>query len=232
MSGEELVVRLVDVGKAYSVAGIEVEILRGINLGVRSGEFMSILGSYGSGRTCLLNIMGLISRPTSGKVFIRGKNVSKVNLGPQDPMRTDKVGFLSRAFGLIPELTVLENLELAFHITGVDDFEERVTRALSDVGMEGDEYRLAKTLSPLEARLLSIARNMAGDVSILVCDDPAAGLSKNDAGKIASLLIKANGERDITVIVGTPERRAEFDVGRTVRVEDGSLQGESGNGIR
>jgi putative ABC transport system ATP-binding protein len=214
------------------VAGIEVEILRGINLGVRSGEFMSILGSYGSGRTCLLNIMGLISRPTSGKVFIRGKDVTRVNLGSRDSVGSDKVGFLSRAFGLIPELTVLENLELAFHITGVDDFEERVARALSDVGMEGDEYRLARALSPLEARLLSIARNMAGDVNILVCDDPAAGLSTNDAGKIAGLLIKANREREITVIVGTPERRPEFGIGVTVRVEDGSLLGESGNEIR
>ena len=230
MSEEELAVRLVDVGKAYSVAGIEVEILRGINLDVGSGEFISILGPYGSGRTCLLNIMGLISRPTSGKVFIRGRDVTRVNLGSQDPMGTERVGFLSRAFGLIPELTVLENLELAFHITGVNDFEERVARALSDVGMEGDEYRLARALSPLESRLLSIARNMAGDVSILVCDDPAAGLSSKDADKIARLLIKANREREITVIVGAPERWSEFD--RTIRVENGSLFGESGNGVR
>ena len=122
-------------------------------------------------------------------------------------------------------MTVLENLELAFHITGVDDFEERVARALSDVDMEGDEYRLARTLSPLESRLLSIARNMAGDVNILVCDDPAAGLSTSDASKIAGLLIKANREREITVIVGTPDKRPEFDIGTTVKVENGSLLG-------
>jgi putative ABC transport system ATP-binding protein len=231
MSEDGLAVRLVDIGKAYSVAGIEVRILSGINLGVSYGEFMSILGSYGSGRTCLLNIMGLISKPTSGKVFIRGKNVTKLDLGSQNPIMTDRVGFLSKAFGLVPELTVLENLELAFHITGANDFEERVASALSDVGMEGDEYRLARTLSALESRLLSIARNMAGDVNILVCDDPAAGLSTSDASKIADLLIKANREREISVIVGTPDKQDEFDIGTTVRVENGSLLGEHVNGI-
>jgi putative ABC transport system ATP-binding protein len=222
---EEPIVKLVDVGKGYSVAGIEIQVLREVNLQVHPGEFVNILGSYGSGRTTLLNIIGLICRSTSGRVFVFGKDVTGISQRSLDSLRTKKIGFFSRAFGLVPEMTVQENLELAFHLAGVDEIDDRVSGALSDVGLEGGENRLAKTLSPLESKLLSIARNMAADVSLLVCDDPAAGLSKDDAGEIARLLIRTNEDRGTSIVAGVPSHRDEFDIGTTIRVENGRVVG-------
>jgi len=227
---EDPVVRLEGVEKSYSMSGIDIEILRGVNLELGEGEVASILGSYGSGRTTLLSIIGLITRPSSGRVFICGKDTTRLSRGSIESLRTRKVGFLSRAFGLIPDLTVLENLELAFQITGGEGIEERIGRALTDAGMEGGEYRMARSLSPLESRMLSISKNLGGEVSLLVCDDPAAGLSDKDSPKIARMLKKVNREMGISIIVGAPGRRTDFDIGTIIRIENGLAARESPDG--
>jgi len=225
------VVSLEGVEKSYSMAGIDIEILRGVNLEVGRGEVVSILGSYGSGRTCLLSIIGLITRPSSGRVLICGKDTTRLSRGSMESLRTRKVGFLSRAFGLIPDLTVLENLELAFQINGEEGIEEQITRALTDADMEGGEYRMARSLSPLESRMLSISKNMGGEVSLLVCDDPAAGLSERDSLKIVRMLKKANRETGISIILGTPGPRTEFDIETAIRIENGLATREPPDGI-
>lgn len=230
MSVEDPVVKLAGVEKNYSMAGIDIRILRGIDLEVGRGEFVNIMGSYGSGRTSLLSIIGLITKPSSGRVFVCGKDTTRLSQRSIESLRIRRVGFLSRAFGLIPDLTVLENLELAFQIPDSNGIEQRIDKALRDADMEGGEYRMARGLSPLESRMLSIARNMGEEMGLLVCDDPTAGLSEKDSLKIIRMLKKANRETGISIIVGAPDRRTEMDIGIKIRVENGLAVRESPDG--
>ncbi len=199
------VAQLVGVEKSYRIGGIEVHALKGVTLSFFSGEFASVVGSTGSGWPTLLSIIACLSRPSSGRVVVAGTNVTRAGEDQLDELRLRKIGFLSQAFNLIPNMTAFENIELALRMAGTVDgsIEEKVGEMLSSVGLEGKETEIPRKLSRLEAIRLAIAKSLANDPVLLVCDDPTANLEDEEAAQIIGLLGKFNQEMGTTVVLGT-----------------------------
>ncbi len=223
MAGNSIV-RLIDVDKTYSVGCIEIKALQSVDLIIPPGGFVSILGPYGSGRTTLLNVIGCTCRPTAGHAVICGTDTTRASEESLSRLRTRSIGFISQAYNLIPDLTVYENLELSLPLSGKVPSESKIGGMLGDVELRGKEEALPGGLSSLESRLLAMAKSMVGDPQLLVCDDPTAGLSREDGGRIVQLLGAFNEKNGTTVIIGTADRGTARKTRSEITISSGRVK--------
>ncbi|MFN3267631.1 MAG: ABC transporter ATP-binding protein, partial [Zestosphaera sp.] len=176
MSNEEgVLMQLVDVWKAYRVGDVVTWALRGVNLSIVRGDFVAIMGPSGSGKTTLLNIIGLLDRPTKGKVYVDGVDVSVLPSDELARLRNKKIGFVFQQFNLVARMTVYENIELPLIPAGVPPRlrREMVLRALKAVGGE-DEWLIKKPtqLSGGQQQRVAIARALVNNPEIILADEP------------------------------------------------------------
>lgn len=199
------VVELINVHKTYRLGRVEIHALRGINLSVEKGAFISIMGPSGSGKTTLLNIIGTLDKPTKGKVLIDNVDITKLSDKELTKLRRDKIGFVFQFHNLIPVLTALENVELPMIIASVPR-EERLKRAkhlLKLVGLEDRMNHRPNELSGGEQQRVAIARALANKPSLILADEPTGELDTENSKLVMEIFRKAVVEEGATAIIVT-----------------------------
>ncbi len=198
---EELI-RLENVWKSY-YGGAVVHALRGVSISIFKGDFISILGPSGSGKSTFLHIASLLDKPTKGKVFFRGKEVSHLSDEELSNIRGKRIGFVFQAFNLIPNMTALENVELPLMIQGFSE-EERRKRALSmleKLGLKERIYHFPSQLSGGQKQRVAIARALIVSPDVVFADEPTGNLDSKSGKEVIKIFKKLNKEGKTLVIV-------------------------------
>ncbi len=221
-------VELVDVVKDYIVGPYIVHALRGVNMRVKKGDFVAIMGPSGSGKSTLLNMIGAIDRPTSGKVYVDGIDISKLNDNELAELRNKKIGFVFQAYNLINRTTVLRNVELPAIVSGMPG-SKRIKRAkelLELVGLKEEIHRSPKYLSGGQQQRVAIARALMNNPSLILADEPTGNLDSKSGEEVMKYLRKLNKDLGTTVIVVTHNRSVAEMADRILYIKDGVIVGE------
>jgi putative ABC transport system ATP-binding protein len=219
----DIVVETVNLTKEYHLGGIIVPALRGIDLRVRRGEFLVVMGPSGSGKSTLLNMIGGLDNPTSGKVYINGQDISRMSDAALTELRAREIGFVFQFYNLVPVLTALENVELPLMITGVPEKEgrKRAEELLDRVGLGDRLHHRPDELSGGQRQRVSIARALANNPSIVLADEPTGDVDTQTGSEIMELMHDLNRNMGATFIVITHDPVIAEHCDRVVRIVDG-----------
>jgi len=226
--GRNVIIRLDSVTKVYSGDGVETPALRGVSLEILEGEFVAIVGPSGSGKSTLLHIMGGLDKPTSGKVYIDGVDISKLSDKELAELRNKKIGFVFQAFNLINRMNALNNV--AFPL-GARDTPPKIRKqlalsALQLVGLSEEAYRTPSRLSGGEQQRVAVARALVTEAPILLCDEPTGNLDTQNTKVITELLYRLNKEYGKTVVVITHNMEVAKAADRILFIRDGRIERE------
>ncbi len=223
---EEIAVRAVDVTRSYGPAATIVHALRGVSLEVHRGERIALLGKSGSGKSTLLHILGGLDRPTSGSVWLAGRELAQMSAGDLARYRLKKVGMIFQAFNLIPSRTAWQNVELPMIFAGVAPRERRdaARAALEAVGLGARLTHRPSELSGGEQQRVAIARALVNRPQILLADEPTGNLDSDTAHEILGLLLAhLDGHHTTLILVTHDEELADRCAQRTLRMKDGQV---------
>ncbi len=218
-------IKLENVHKIYKLGKAKVVALRGINLKIESGDYISIMGPSGSGKSTLMNIIGGLDRPTKGRVYIDGRDISRLSDRELAKIRLKKIGFVFQQFNLIPTLTALENVALPMWFAGVNR-RKRIKRAkelLRMVGLEGREHHKPRELSGGEQQRVAIARALANNPEVILADEPTGNLDTKTGRKIIEILEKLNKEEGKTLVIVTHDPEIGKRAKRQLKIRDGII---------
>jgi len=226
----EAIVEAVEVKKTYLLGEVPVSALRGVNLRVEEGDFVSVLGPSGSGKSTLLNLIGALDKPTEGKMLIEGVDVSTLGESQLADLRR-RIGFVFQFFNLIPRFSARENVELSMAIAGVGPKErrKRAEDLLETVGLKERMNHRPAELSGGEQQRVAIARALANKPRFLLMDEPTGNIDSKAAGEIVGLIKKLNEQQSVTVIMVTHDQRLASQSKRIVQMFDGSIVQEVAN---
>jgi len=221
------VVEAINLRKTYMLGKVPVEALRGINLRVERGDFLSILGPSGSGKSTLLNLIGALDKPTEGKMLIEGVDVSTLNDNQLADLRR-RIGFVFQFFNLIPRFTARENVELSMSIADTSKAERRkqTEDLLETVGLKERMNHKPAELSGGEQQRVAIARALANSPRFLLMDEPTGNIDSKTANEVIRLIKRLNEERDVTIIMVTHDQHLAEETKRTVQMFDGVITKE------
>lgn len=206
----------------------ELEILHGIDLKVQEGEFLSIVGSSGSGKTTIMNIIGILDRPTEGGYILDGVDVAHARDRELSLIRNQKIGFVFQTYNLISRTSALRNVELPMLYAGKKR-SERAKRAKELLQMVGMEERMSHNpdeLSGGQKQRVAIARAMANDPAIILADEPTGALDSGTGRKIMDIFQRLNKEQGKTIILITHSQELAEETRRIVTLKDGQIIGE------
>ena len=208
----------------------ELEILHGIDLEVKRGEFVSIVGSSGSGKTTMMNIIGILDRPTEGEYQLDGVDVAKAKDKELSFIRNQKIGFVFQTYNLIGRTSALKNVELPMLYAGIGRRErkERAKELLEMVGMEERLSHNPDELSGGQKQRVAIARAMANNPAIILADEPTGALDSKTGRMIMDIFHKLNQEQKKTIVLITHSQELAQETGRIVTLKDGEIIGERG----
>lgn len=206
----------------------ELEILHGIDLQVKQGEFLSVVGSSGSGKTTMMNIIGVLDRPTEGEYILDGIDVAHAKDKELSMIRNQKIGFVFQTYNLISRTSALKNVELPLLYAGIGKKErmERSQELLQMVEMEDRMTHNPDELSGGQKQRVAIARAMANNPSIILADEPTGALDSRTGRKIMDIFHRLNEEQGKTVILITHSQELAEETGRIVTLKDGEIIGE------
>ncbi len=206
----------------------ELEILHGIDLEVKRGEFVSIVGSSGSGKTTMMNIIGILDRPTEGAYQLDGVDVAKAKDKELSLIRNQKIGFVFQTYNLIGRTSALKNVELPMLYAGIGRRErkERAKELLQMVGMEERLSHNPDELSGGQKQRVAIARAMANDPAIILADEPTGALDSKTGRMIMDIFHRLNQEQKKTIVLITHSQELAQETGRIVTLKDGEIIGE------
>lgn len=217
-------IRLQSIVKSFTVAKDEVQVLKGIDLRIRQGEFTAIMGPSGSGKSTLMNIIGCLDRPTSGAYFLNGDLVSQYDENELAHIRNRSIGFVFQQFQLLPRLNALKNVELPMIYAGLSKKErqKRAADALEKVGLSERMHHLPNELSGGQKQRVAIARAIVNQPDLILADEPTGALDTKTSMQIMELFTMLNQEGATIVVVTHEEEVAEY-AKRIVHVRDGLL---------
>jgi len=227
-SGNDIVLKVENIIKIFeSVAG-RVAALRGVNLSIRKGEFVSIVGPSGSGKSTLLNMIGALDRPTSGRVIINGVDVFTLSDGELATMRNHLIGFIFQSYNLINRTTVLKNVELPAILSGMEGEkkEQRALKILDVLGISDKASFKPTNLSGGQQQRVAIARALMNDPAIILADEPTGNLDTKTGNEVFDLLkmLSSKFRRTIVMVTHNPELAAATD--RAIFIRDGTVEKE------
>ena len=219
-------IKIDNVHKIYQIGPLSMEILKGVNLTVGRGEFLSIVGTSGCGKSTLMNILGLLDIASSGSYFLDGKEVSDLSDREHSETRNKEIGFAFQHFYLLSRLTALDNVGLPLIYRGAGERErrERSAEALKKVGMDHRQHHKPTELSGGEQQRVAIARAFVGKPSIILADEPTGALDTRVGQEIMNLFLKLNEEEGVTIIIITHDPGIAKQCKRAVRMHDGLLR--------
>lgn len=219
------IVAMEGVKRTYKLGKTEVHALRGVDLSVEKGEFLSIVGPSGSGKTTLLNMIGCLDEPTSGEVSINNRNTTHLKDREATALRLDTIGFIFQTFNLIPVLSAYENVEfpLILQKRGPVERKERVNKVLEEVGLSEHAKHKPDELSGGQRQRVAIARALVSDPQIILADEPTANLDSETSQVIVELMLKINKEEKATFIFSTHNPQVMRHASRKVVLVDGKV---------
>ncbi|MEK6821390.1 MAG: ABC transporter ATP-binding protein [archaeon] len=221
-----IVIEARNVTKVYELGEVPVSVLKGVDVQIKKGEYVSITGPSGSGKTTLLDVLSGLLRPSSGDILINGKKVSQMDDNALALVRGNTIGFVFQTFNLINRMTALENVMLPLWFQGVP-LNERTSRAskmLSDVGLGDRLDHKPNQLSGGQRQRVAIARALATNPDIIVADEPTGNLDSVSGATILQLLDDLHQKKGKTVLVVTHERYVAERAQRMIVIKDGLIQ--------
>ncbi|OGM19125.1 ABC transporter ATP-binding protein [Candidatus Woesebacteria bacterium RIFCSPHIGHO2_01_FULL_38_10] len=219
-------IRLQDVCKSYFLGDEEVKAVRGINLEIKDKEYVSILGSSGSGKSTLMYLIGLLEHPSSGKIFMDGKNVSKLSDKELSKIRNRAVGFIFQSFNLLNRFTVYENILLPtkYAKESLDfNFRDRASELLNKFGIWDRRNFFPNKISGGQQQRVAIARALMMKPKIVLADEPTGNLDTKTGNEILGILENLNKEFNVTVILVTHEKDVAKRTRRKIYIKDGQI---------
>ncbi len=226
----ELAAQVIDIQKHYDLGSVVVKALRGVSTDFPHGDFVAIMGSSGSGKSTLLNLLGALDRPTYGEYIIGGKPVSTISDDDLSAIRNEMIGFIFQSYNLIPQYTVVENIEVPLHyrkgypvISSQD--QAQIERLAEMVGLSDRLDHRPYQLSGGQQQRVAIARALVMDPQIILADEPTGNLDSATEAEIMDMLVKLNAEGR-TIIMVTHERQVAKLAKRQIYMKDGVVAGE------
>ncbi len=212
--------------KVYQMGEIEVRALRGLDIEVKAGEVISIMGPSGSGKSTLMNILGCLDRPTAGEYHLNGESVAKLNDNALADVRNRLVGFIFQGFNLLSRATALANvmLPLRYSRGSEDHHKERAMAALTAVGLEDRTHHRPNELSGGQQQRVAIARALVNNPAIVMADEPTGNLDTKSGSEIMDLLLKLNQDMGTTLIIVTHDPEIAQLTQRVVHIRDGMTE--------
>jgi len=225
------VIQLENITKTYIVGETEVRALRGVTYAIKEGEFLAIMGASGSGKSTMMNIIGCLDKPTSGRYLLDGDDISKFDKNRLARTRNKKIGFVFQTFNLLSRTTALENTELPLLYANVPG-KERIQRALASlaaVGLKGREHHKTNQLSGGEQQRVAIARALLNNPSLILADEPTGNLDSKTSEEIMAIFTNLNKEKGITIIMVTHEHDIGAYAKKRITMKDGQIIKEETN---
>jgi len=217
-------ITLKQIEKVYRTKTIETTALNQIDLHVPKGEFLSIMGPSGCGKSTLLNIIGLLDEPSNGIITVDGQSVNNYNSKATARFRNEKLGFIFQSFHLIPDLSVIDNVELPLLYRNMSNKERKqlAAEALESVGLANRKSHFPSQLSGGQKQRVAIARAIVGRPEIILADEPTGNLDSVMGDEVMDILIRLNKENGTTIVMVTHDERMAKKTDRLVRLYDGS----------
>lgn len=227
LTGNSPAVRVEQATKRYVLDGETVNALGGVSFDVPEGDFVSIMGSSGSGKSTLLNLLGCLDRPTSGKIMFGEDDVTRLSDNRLSEIRAKRIGFVFQSYNLIPQLTVLENIEVPLYYTGGINAKLRQrSRELAEmVGLQDRLKHRPTQLSGGQQQRVAIARSLINNPYFILADEPTGNLDSATTDEILDLLTELNQQRK-TIIMVTHEPEVGQRTSRIIRLRDGLLESD------
>ena len=211
--------------KQFGTGDIAVEVLRGVDLSIESGEFVAVMGPSGSGKSTLMSIIGGIEPPTSGRVILDGVDIANLSDDERTLLRRRKIGFVFQAFNLIPTLSALENVALPLELDGLDwkSAKARAMEALERVELTHRAAHIPAKLSGGEQQRVAVARALAIKPAILLADEPTGNLDSRQSGRITQLLADLARDSNQTIVMVTHDANVARSAFRLLMFRDGNI---------
>jgi len=221
--GKEIL-RMNNIVKTYQMGDEEQIILKGIDLKMNEGEFISILGPSGSGKSTMMNIIGCLDTPTSGEYILSNRKIAELDEAELAHIRSKEIGFIFQSFQLLPRLTAIQNVELSLIYSGVKSVErrEKAKKMLKRVGLEDKINHFPNQLSGGQQQRVAIARALATDPTILLADEPTGALDQKTGHQVMELFRELN-EEGRTIIMITHDITIAKNASRIINILDGNL---------
>jgi putative ABC transport system ATP-binding protein len=221
-----VIIRTVGLKKQFLMKDVVTEALRGINLEIYSGEFIAVMGPSGSGKSTFFNMIGALDSPSSGRVFIDEVDVAQLTAEELAYLRCQKIGYIFQTYNLIQYMTALENVTTPMAFGGVptDEARKRGMRLLDLVGLGERWSHRPIEMSGGQQQRVAIARSLANEPSVLLCDEPTANLDLNTGQEVLDVLQHLNTEENVTIICATHDHRMMNICDRMMWVRDGQIE--------
>jgi putative ABC transport system ATP-binding protein len=219
------VTKIENVTRVFKTGQIETQALRGVSLSIGDGEFTALVGPSGSGKTTLLQLIGCLDKPTSGQVYITGKDVSKLSRDQRADIRRGTIGYVFQFFALIPTLTAYENIEMPLLLIKSDAAErkERVNQLLEWVGLSDHAHHRPDLMSGGQQQRVAIARALATKPALILADEPTANLDTPNGQQVMEIMTRLNKETGVTFVFATHDPRVIKYARRIVTLQDGLI---------
>ena len=217
------IVETVDVRKTYQQGKVEVTALDGVSLSIQKGSFVALAGPSGSGKTTMLNMIGGLDTPDSGRIAVSGNALETMSQTELASLRLHNIGFIFQAYNLVPVLSALENVEFVMLLQGIPSAErrDRAMSILDDVGLEGTYNRRPAELSGGQQQRVAVARAIVSNPSIVLADEPTANLDSKTGKGLLEMMRKMNEEKKVTFIFSTHDRMVMDYARRLILIRDG-----------
>ena len=224
------ILRIENLNKIYGKGDNQVKAVDNVSFSVEKGEFVAIIGASGSWKSTLLHLIGGVDRPTSGKVFIEGKDIYSLNDDNLAIFRRRQIGLIYQFYNLIPVLNVAENITLPTKLDGRDVDEKRLDELLKTLRLEKRKYNLPNQLSGGQQQRVSIGRAIINEPALMLADEPTGNLDSKASEEIISLLKLSNKKYNQTVIVITHDEKIALEADRIITIDDGKIIKDETNG--
>jgi len=222
----DTIIQLEELARHYEMGGMTVKALDGVDMEIGRGEYVSIVGPSGSGKTTLFNMIGGLDRPSNGRVYIDGVDISKLDAYELAWLRCRKIGYIFQTFNLIPVLTAIENVSLPTVFAGLprDEGLEKAAKLLISVGLGERLDHRPTELSAGQQQRVAIARAMANDPAIILADEPTGNLDLNTGKEIIEILHNLNRDKNMTLIAATHDLKMIEASDRIIWMRDGQIE--------
>ncbi len=220
------IIRTEKLEKTYEDDGVPVHALRGIDISIDKGDYLVIAGPSGSGKTTLLNLLGTLDKPTKGKIYFEGDDISGRSKRQLSDFRLHKFGFIFQAYNLIPVLTAIENIEFTMMLLGIPE-KQRRTRALElldELGIKDLADKRPNDMSGGQQQRVAAARAIINNPEVVLADEPTANLDSVTSGNLLDLMKKMNEEKNITFIFSSHDKQVMDRAERLLILKDGLIE--------